>query len=242
MVGQLEIRPILAEDLAAVMPSAQGLLSDEPEMESSLHYLQLLLLVTSLNWYWQARKDYFIGANLAIYYSREQLRQRDFRGPDLFLVKNVDPWLRPSWVVWEEDGRYPDLILEIFSDSTAAIDRQEKRFLYQNRFRIPEYFWFSPDTQEFMGLRLVNCVYEEIAPNAQGHRWSQELELFLGLHQSRLRYFTANGELILTPEEAAQQFQLELQATQAELEAAQQKQQLLAAKLRALGIDLDRLT
>ncbi|WP_256377475.1 hypothetical protein [Synechococcus sp. PCC 6312] len=29
MVRQLETQPILAQDLAAVMPSAQGLLSDE---------------------------------------------------------------------------------------------------------------------------------------------------------------------------------------------------------------------
>ncbi|WP_156804784.1 hypothetical protein [Synechococcus sp. PCC 6312] len=56
-----------------------------------------------------------------------------------------------------------------------------------------------------------------------------------------MRYFTVNGELVPTPEEAAQQSQLELQATQAKLEAAQQKQQLLAAKLRELGIDPDRL-
>jgi Uma2 family endonuclease len=244
MVGQLERKTslITAPELAAVMPSAQGLLSDEPEMESSLHYLQLLLLVTSLNWYWRNRQDYFLGANLTIYYSRAQLKNRDFRGPDLFLVKNVNPWLRPSWVVWEEEGRYPDLIVELLSDSTAATDRREKCLLYQDRFRTPEYFWYSPETQEFMGLRLVNRVYEEIPLDSLGRRWSQELELFLGVYQSRLRYFTPDGQLVPTPEEAALQSQTKLAQTQAQLNESEQKQQRLAAKLRELGIDPDCLT
>ncbi len=81
------------------MPDATKLLSDEPEMESSLHYVQLLLLVTSLEWAWRQRDDFFIGANLTIYFSRQQLKQRDFRGPDFFLVKNTTGHARSSWVV-----------------------------------------------------------------------------------------------------------------------------------------------
>jgi Uma2 family endonuclease len=42
-----------AQQLEQQMPDATRLLSDEPEMESSLHYLQLLLLVTSLEWLWR---------------------------------------------------------------------------------------------------------------------------------------------------------------------------------------------
>jgi len=113
--------------------------------------------------------------------------------------------------------------------------------LYQDRFRTPEYFWFSPQSQEFMGLRLVNRVYEEIPLDSQGRRWSQELELFLGIHQSRLRFFTPAGELVPTPDEAAQKAQSQLIETQAQLESVQQKQEQLAAKLRELGIDPDSL-
>jgi hypothetical protein len=38
----------------------QGLLSDEPEMEHSLHALQLLILVSCLTRIWQDRNDYFL--------------------------------------------------------------------------------------------------------------------------------------------------------------------------------------
>ena len=66
------------------MPDCTELLSDEPEMESSLHYTQLLILVTCLEWLWRDREDFFIGANLSVYYSRQQLKNRDFRGARLF--------------------------------------------------------------------------------------------------------------------------------------------------------------
>ena len=58
---------VTAQQLEQQMPDATRLLSDEPEMESSLHYMQLLLLVTSLEWLWRDQNDFFIGADLTIY-------------------------------------------------------------------------------------------------------------------------------------------------------------------------------
>ncbi len=121
---------LTAQQLDAMMPDASQLYSDEPEMESSLHYMQLLLLVTCLEWLWREREDFFIGANLTIYFSRQQLRNRDFRGPDFFLVKQTQKSPRNAWVVWEEDGKYPNLIIELLSTSTATTDRSLKKDLY----------------------------------------------------------------------------------------------------------------
>jgi Uma2 family endonuclease len=194
---------ITARELELQMPDASKLLSDEPEMESSLHYMQLLLLVTCLEWAWQERDDFFIGANLTIYFSRQQLKNRDFRGPDFFLVKNTTREPRNSWVVWEEDGRYPDLIIELLSDSTANVDRTTKLDLYAERFHTPEYFYFSPETLEFAGFRLEFNKYRPITPNPQGWLWSEALGFFLGIHNGQLRYFSLEGTIIPTPQEAA---------------------------------------
>lgn len=223
---------LTAQQLEAMMPDASQLYSDEPEMESSLHYMQLLLLVTCLDWLWRDKNDYFIGANLTIYFSRQQLRSRDFRGPDFFLVKQTQKRPRNSWVVWEEDGKYPNLIIELLSTSTADTDRNLKKNLYQDRFHTPEYFYFSPDTLEFAGFKLVGSEYEEITPNINGWRWSQELSLYLGIESGKLRYFTNEGSLVPTPEEAALQAQLEL-------EQERQRAEQLAERLINLGIYID---
>jgi len=229
---------LTAQQLEAMMPDASQLYSDEPEMESSLHYMQLLLLVTCLDWLWRDKNDYFIGANLTIYFSRQQLRNCDFRGPDFFLVKQTQKRSRKSWVVWEEDGKYPNLIIELLSTSTADTDRNLKKNLYQERFHTPEYFYFSPDTLEFAGFRLVGSEYQEIAANSNGWRWSQELSLYLGIESDKLRYFTELGSLVPTPEEAALQAQLELEQQSIELEQERQRAEHLAERLRSLGIDL----
>ena len=72
---------VTAQQLAERMPDTRELLSDEPQMESTQHYQQLALLVSHLEWYWQDRADFFIGANLTVYYTMEQLRVRRFAGP-----------------------------------------------------------------------------------------------------------------------------------------------------------------
>ncbi|MBD2465182.1 Uma2 family endonuclease [Oscillatoria sp. FACHB-1407] len=237
---------LTAQQLADLMPDATQLESNEPEIESSLHYAQLALLVACLEWLWRDRTDFFIGADLSIYFSRQQLKNRDFRGPDFFLVKKTEKRPRKSWVVWEEDGRYPDLIIELLSSSTADVDRTLKKELYQDRFRTHEYFLFSPENLEFVGYRLVSQRYEAIAPTESGLLWSETLDLYLGCHNGQLRYFTPDGALAPTPEEDALQAQQQaLQAQQQALvaqqraEEAQQRAERLAERLRSLGIEPD---
>jgi Uma2 family endonuclease len=223
---------LTAQQLADLMPDATQLESDEPEMESSLHYAQLALLVACLERLWRDRSDFFIGANLTIYFSREQLKSKDYRGPDFFLVKNTQKHPRKSWVIWEEGGQYPDVIIELLSDSTARTDRNLKKELYQDRFRTPEYFWFSPDTLEFAGYRLVNQQYQPIVANGSGWLWSQSLDLYLGVQAGVLRYFTAAGDMVPSPEEEAEQ-------AVARVEEAEARAERLAERLRSLGVEPD---
>ncbi|MFS0517310.1 Uma2 family endonuclease [Nostoc sp. UIC 10607] len=61
------------------------------------------------------------------------------------MVKDTEKRSRNSWVIWEEDGRYPDLMIELLSENTADIDRNLKKNLYENRFHTPEYFLFLPE-------------------------------------------------------------------------------------------------
>jgi Uma2 family endonuclease len=45
-------------------------------------------------------------------------------------------------------------VVELLSNSTATIDCEFKKDLYQNTWRVPEYFWFYPNTQEFKVYEL----------------------------------------------------------------------------------------
>ncbi|MEO0824541.1 MAG: Uma2 family endonuclease [Cyanobacteria bacterium J06635_15] len=208
------------------------LYSDEPTLETDLHLRQMLLLITSLEWLWQDRTDFFASGNLTIYFSPKQIKSQDFRGPDFFVVLNTERRTRKSWVVWEEDGKYPNVIIEVLSDSTAQSDRETKKQIYQDTFRTPEYFWIDPETLEFAGFVLMAGEYEEIAPNESGHLQSRQLGLSLGVYDDKLRFFNLDGTLVPTPEEAAKD-------AQQQAEQAQQRAERLAERLKALGVDPD---
>ena len=176
----------------------------------------MLLLITCLDWLWQDRNDFYASGNMSIYYNPKKIKSRDFRGPDFFVVLGTERKLRKSWVVWEEDGKYPNVIVEILSDSTAQVDRTSRKQLYQDTFRTPEYFWVDLVTQEFAGFLLTGGTYEPITANEDGYLWSRQLDLFLGLYKQQLRFFTSDGQLVPTPTEAARQTKAEAQQAQAE--------------------------
>ncbi len=191
------------------------LLSDEPPLESELHLRQMVLLISCLEWWWRDRQDFYAFGNLTIYYSPRQRKSEQFRGPDFFVVLGTERKPRKSWVVWEEEGKYPNVIVEILSPKTAATDRGLKKQIYQDIFRTLDYFWFDPYSLEFKGFQLVGGQYQELQPGPQGWLWSQQLELYLGIHQEKLRFFTGEGQLIPTPEEetaAEQQRVAEIEA------------------------------
>jgi Uma2 family endonuclease len=234
------------EDLELPVCPPSDLESDEPPLESTLHLKQLILLITCLEWLWSDRQDFFIGGNLTVYFKEEQLEETKFRGPDFFVALNTERRERKSWVVWAEGGKYPNLIVELLSDSTAKKDREEKKQVYQDIFRTPEYFWFHPNTLEFKGFRLTYRQYEEIAPNEQGWLWSEELQLYLGIFNRQLRFFTSTGDLVATPEEDATQARRQVEKAQTQLEAERQRAETerqraerLLQKLRDAGIELD---
>jgi len=218
---------------SVIFPS-DNLYSDEPPLETELHLRQIILLLKCLEWLWRERNDVYISGKLTIYYSRNKRKDKDFRGPDFFVVLGTERKTRKSWTVWEEEGKYPNFILEILSESTAKIDRSLKKELYQDTFRTPDYFWFDPDTLEFAGFHLVDGTYKPLEANEEGQLWSQQLGFYLGIKGDLLRFFTEEGELVPTPEEDAE-FERE------QKQIAQQKAERLAAKLRELNIDPDSI-
>ena len=233
-----------------ILPSGD-LYSDEPELETYQHLQQLVYLLTSLEWWWRDRSDYFAAGNLTVYYSQRQRKSEHFRGPDFFVVLDTQHYPRKSWVVWEEDGKYPNVVIEVLSDSTANIDKGLKKQIYQDIWRTTYYFWIAPTGEDFQGFHLVDGRYEAIVPNEAGLLWCEPLALYLGRYGKKLRFFTPEGTLVPTPAEAAfqerQRAEQESQRAEQESQRAEQESQRaeeadrradrLAAQLRSLGVE-----
>jgi Uma2 family endonuclease len=217
-------------------------------LESDLHRDQIDLLIRILKLWWRERQDFYASGNLTIYYSPNQKKSEHFRGPDFFVVLGTQKKDRKSWVVWQEDGKYPNVIVEILSSSTTAVDKGLKKQIYQDTFRTPDYFWFDPVTMELQGFHLVDGKYQEIQVTTDGRLWSQQLELYLGVYEGKLRFFTTENQLILSSEELSEQERLraeqsEERAQQAEERAQRAEQEIarLREVLRTQGINLENI-
>lgn len=182
--------------------------TDGVPLESPWHRAEINLLIDQVRCHRRGRKDYFVGGNMFLYYSRRQTKK--YRGPEFFLVEDVDGERpRRYWWVYEEDGRFPDLIAELLSPSTAEEDLTTKKDLYETVFRTPEYFFYDPDARRLYGWRLRSGRYEPIEPDANGRLWSEVLQLWLGTwegayletHACWLRFYDAEGKLVPTLEE-----------------------------------------
>lgn len=215
------------------MPPTDLIFDDGEPLESNRHRIAINVLIRSLQQAYLDRNDFFTSGNMFIYYSSEQARNRDFRGPDFFAVLNVDGTTeRQGWVVWEEGGRYPDVIVELMSPSTASADTGTKKDIYERIFRTPDYFVFNPfDPNSLQGWHLdASQQYQPLVANQQGWLWCQTLGLWLGTWQGTidretavwLRFYDQDGNLVPLPEEAAQQ---DAQSAQQQLEIVQQQAQ-----------------
>ncbi|MEH1855936.1 MAG: Uma2 family endonuclease [Nostoc sp.] len=205
---------ILAAPEIQLPPSQAELPYDDGiPMESARHKAQMDLLIDALIPWLEEREDGFIGGNMFVYYSLAQVRNKDFKGPDFFAVLGVPKGERRSWVVWEE-GKAPDVVIELLSDSTAQADKNLKKLIYQNQMRVPEYFWYDPfNPDDLAGFSNEKGVYQPIAANTQNQLVSQSLGLALqlwqgnykGINATWLRWAMSLGELLPTPEEKERQ-------------------------------------
>jgi Uma2 family endonuclease len=226
------------------IPPEDLIFDDGEPLETYRHRKAMNVLIDSIEQAYQDREDFFVGGNMFIYFSRERVFNKDFRGPDFFVVLDIDgSYKRQGWVVWNENGRYPDVIVELMSESTAKIDLTTKKNLYERTFRCSQYFVYNPfDATSLQGWALdQNQCYQKIIPDHRGWLWCQRLGLWLGVWMGSiqreeapwLRFYDLDGNLILLPAELA-----EIERQNAEIErqrarAASQQAEIERQRARA---------
>jgi Uma2 family endonuclease len=186
---------------------------DDFPMDSERHRMQIALLVESLEHAWRDRDDVCIAGDMPLYFSETQRMRRDFRVPDVYVVTETVRRERKKWVVWEEDGRSPDVVIEITSETTESMDRGEKKTIYEKLLRVPTYVIYDPFSArlDVFGLRAERKRYETLPPDPRGLVRCTPLGLWVGVWRGEhfrveapwLRWFDEAGEMLLHPEELA---------------------------------------
>lgn len=228
------------------MPGQDELPFEDGEpMESLFHDAQDALLKDTLIDAWAERRDFLVAGNMFVYFSAHQVRSNDFRGPDVFVVLDVDSRKeRKSWVAWEEGGRLPDVVIEVTSASTAHVDRGEKMRIYSQIWRTSAYFIFDPDTELLEGFKRDDTgrQYTPLRADGNGDFDVAVLGLKLGLRQTAyrhlerrfVRWLDSTGRVLPTAQERADAERARANTERARADAERARADELQARLRAL--------
>ncbi|MEH2162005.1 MAG: Uma2 family endonuclease [Nostoc sp.] len=208
----------------------------KPMAEGDIQCSYLTYARNVLRIYFQNHPDVYVAGNLFIYY--EKGYPESVVAPDVFVVFGVENRDRRSYKTWEENNQTPDFVLEITSKSTRSKDQGAKKGIYAF-LGVREYFQYDPTgdylNPQLQGLHLVDGNYFPMAtntlPDGTVSLPSEVLGLELQLRAGKLRFYNpVTSQTLLTHEEEA-----------AARQAAEEKAQRLAAKLRELNIDPDSL-
>ena len=128
--------------------------------------------------------DIFVAVDLLVYYV--EWKPKKCVAPDVMVVRDVPSWRRASYRVWVE-GKAPDFVPEVLSDSTHEADEDDKRKAYAG-MGVREHFLYDPlgrimaarpGGRRLQGMRLEGGAYREIPCRADGSVRSKVLGLDL---------------------------------------------------------------
>ncbi|HEX3127719.1 MAG TPA: Uma2 family endonuclease [Thermoanaerobaculia bacterium] len=175
-------------------PTSDG----RPMAESNLHRKVMADLIAALERRYVDEPRVWAGGNFLLYY--EQGNPRASVSPDMVLVRGIRKWDRPLYKLWEE-GKPPDFVIEVTSNSTRREDMTTKKNLYQ-RLGVAEYVLFDP-TGDYLhprlqGYRLEQGHYLRLAQEPDGSLLSRITNLRLQPEKLNLRLIDSRtGEKLL---------------------------------------------
>jgi Uma2 family endonuclease len=206
-------KPTVLDDLD--YPTTDG----KPMAETDWHRKLMNALIETLTAFFLTSPRVYVSGNLLVFY--EPGNRRRHVSPDVFVVRGVAKHDRPNYLVWRE-GRAPQFVIELTSDTTRREDLNTKFALYRDVLRVKEYFLFDPFEDyldpPMQGYRLRNGVYVPIRL-VDGRFPSRVVGLHLERSGSELRLWDpSTGQRLVTPDEARQQAEARAEHAEAEVE------------------------
>jgi len=179
------------------LPESDG----KPMAETDRHRDQMLASLHALQEYYRPNSQVYVSGNIFVYYLDEN-GERQSVSPDILVVFGVEKRERRTYKI-DEEGKSPDVVIELTSTSTKAEDLVLKHYIYAN-LAVREYFLFDPYGETIRpalrGFRLEGGEYVPLPGDALR---SEALGLELKVENNRLRFYDpGTGERLRTPEEA----------------------------------------
>jgi Uma2 family endonuclease len=240
------VEQILVSDDNFYIPDADKLVTeDDTPVDNFASEKQQRLLVSSL--YSSLQNQTFIAAaNVGIYH----IYKKPPIVPDVFLSFDVqvpENWWKKQnrcYLIWEF-GKPPEVVIEIVSNKIG--DELGEKLKTYEQMRVSYYIVYDPNQQlgekQLRIYQLVGRRYRETSD------WLEQIELgltlwsgeFEGRQDIWLRWCYQDGTILQTGDERAQIAEQQAKEEKQQKETALSRAEILAKKLREMGINPDDL-
>lgn len=223
-----------------IYPDSDG----KPMAETDTHLNEMINLLEMLKYHYRNNPKAYVSGNLFLYYQEGNPNKNV--APDVFVVLGVNKKERRTYKTWEE-GKAPDVIIEVTSSSTKYKDTKIKMALYR-QLGVKEYYLYDPTGDYLPGQLQAHHLKGKdyhLVPSKRSTWKSPVLGLEMKLENGRLRlYDQSTGERLLTPAEqvqAREAAEAARKTAEAERERETQARKSAEAELERLRAELARL-
>ena len=208
----------------------------KPMAENTLQFDWIQLLFGELDEHYRDRDDVFIAGDLFWYPVEGQ--SSIVQAPDVMVAFGRPKGYRSSYRQWQEGGIAPQVVFEVLSPSNSEDDLDDKFSFYQTH-GVEEYYLIDPYEKKVDAYRRRQKLLTPI------HKIGDWKSARLGI-----RFEKADGDLIVVGPEGRpfmrrsdriQKLSAEIDKERSQVERERKAKEALAAKLRELGVDPDRL-
>lgn len=212
-----------------IYPESDG----KPMGENTIQVKWIISLYNGLEATFRDRPDVFIAADLFWYpvYGDPTI----ITAPDVMVVIGRPKGERGSYKQWEEGNLAPQVVFEVLSPSNTTLDRDDKLEHYR-RYGVEEYYEYDPYGH---ALRAWTRRRKQLVSVADANGFvSPRLGIRFGVPGTEsMTVFRPAGR----PFRSYLEILAEAEAQQQRAENERKRVEVLAAKLRQLGVDPDQV-
>lgn len=221
-------QPLPLNTSEVIYPDSDG----QPMANNTEQFRWILVIQQNLDWLFADNPDVFVAGDLFWY----PIEGKNYivNAPDVMVVFGRPKGKRGSYLQWQENNIAPQVVFEILSPSNSQTEMERKLIFYE-RYGVEEYYIYNPQNNQLRGWLRTEDGLDVIS---EMENWvSPRLGIKFDLSGEELQIYRPDGNKFSSYLEISQL----LEQAEKALAAERRKTQLLAEKLKALGVNPDEL-
>ncbi len=218
-----------------IYPESDG----KPMANNTEQFHWILVIEQNIEWLYAKDENVFVAGDL-FWYPVEG-KPNIVNAPDVMVAFGRPKGKRGSYQQWNEGGIAPQVVFEILSPGNTQ-NEMEKKLLFYDRYGVEEYYIYNPANNQLQGW-LRNETGLDIIPLMEN--WiSPRLAIRFDLSGDELQIYRSDDTKFFSYIEICQMLEEEKQRSQeveTALAAEKQRSQMLAERLREMGINPDEI-